>query len=77
MIYGEEVGSGEVLFKMGGIIASLYPDRNDSTQERGNLTLQERDGRIYGAFSLNRGDTILSTKHCTARPHMRMWAAHP
>lgn len=58
MIYGEEVGSG-VLFKVGGITASMYPDRNDSTQARGNLTLQ-RDGGIKGALSLTRRDSILS-----------------
>lgn len=50
MIYGEEVGLGEVLFKVGGITASLYPNRNDSTQERGNLTLQKRDQELKECF---------------------------
>lgn len=64
------------LFKVGGITASLYPDRNDSARERGNLTLQERDGRIKGVLFLNRGDSILSAKH-SAGPPVRAWTAHP
>lgn len=76
LICGKEVGLGEVLLKVGGITANLYPDRNDSTQERGSLTLQERDGRITGVLSLNGGDSILIAKH-SGGPAKRAWPAHP